>query len=286
MKKLAVVCFISVSIFIYGQNIDYIKFFSNKKFNAIELLEMQQNSFFFSNNKSFNWIMESGDYTEYIGTYSITKNNSQNFIKLNYKIDLGGYIVPEDNELEYFFCYNDGVLMFYNKENRINKIFSDKEIKKVGYEVKASTELTENLKGKKIIYSASNLNNEMIDEFWADGTKGDGVGEYFDIKFREYLYFDDAEPIDEPSEIDGVIILNGVFYSEKLYKDNIRLKSATIYFDKSNKTTIQLKDQREIQVINFDKKYITKNAKLTIDSVFKGDKWNDCCITKIIFFKK
>ena len=78
-------------------------------------------------------------------------------------------------------------------------------------------------------------------------------------------------------------VLNGYVATERLdlYKKNSRVKDIEIIDSDNNiKYSFTLTD--EVRFQNLKMSQGTKNVKLVIKSVYKGDKWDDTCITSII----
>ena len=86
-----------------------------------------------------------------------------------------------------------------------------------------------------------------------------------------------------PGIIHKLMILNGVFKNEKLYKENSRPKELLIEYNNGEKYSIKLNDTKNLQVFNVKSKEKVENARIIIESVYPGTKWNDCCITKLGF---
>lgn len=98
-----------------------------------------------------------------------------------------------------------------------------------------------------------------------------GIGEYLDIEFTE------------PK--DNIVVLNGYVDLEKryLYKANNRVKTAVIKsLDENNPFEIEyeFEDYVHFSEINFPCE--VNKVRFTIKEVYKGEKWNDTCITAII----
>lgn len=147
----------------------------------------------------------------------------------------------------------------------------------------ASSELIEQTKNGTNIYNAENLGKFAYapsDHYeslswnyeakpWVEGVKGYGIGESITISSEE--------------EFNKIIILNGYVDVNRvdLYKKNSRVKTFTLK-DLDNKVDykINLEDLVEFQSFVLSNK--TKNVKLIIEDVYKGDKWDDTCITGLV----
>ncbi len=166
----------------------------------------------------------------------------------------------------------------------------------------------------KIFYSSSQLNKPAENEFgeygeqnlfdhdkntcWAEGVKGPGLGEYV------YLNI--------PPEAAGISIINGYAKTDKTFKNNNRVKQVKIslyklFLPREGEVTelytpmrvkelsfyliSPLKDSYAPQKINFPKEWrelINKKGetalKTEIFSVYKGDKYDDTCLSEISYF--
>lgn len=104
---------------------------------------------------------------------------------------------------------------------------------------------------------------------WVEGVKGYGIGEWLDIEFKY--------------KSDEIQILNGYvdFRRMYLYKQNSRVK--TILIESQNPKFSQeyeLEDFVKYNVIKLPKK--TDHIRITIKDVYKGDKYDDTCISSIL----
>lgn len=143
----------------------------------------------------------------------------------------------------------------------------------------ASSELKEGT----TIYSAKNLGTLFLPpdskessrmwnlghKPWVEGVAGYGENEFITINTSK--------------EFNEINILNGYVARERLdlYKKNSRVKDIEIIdLDNNIKYSFTLLDEVRIQTIKMTQ--WTKNIKLIIKSVYKGDKWDDTCITSII----
>jgi hypothetical protein len=79
------------------------------------------------------------------------------------------------------------------------------------------------------------------------------------------------------------MILNGYVDMEKLdlYKKNSRVKVFTLE-DLDNNINSKIKLADEVVFQNFKLQKPTKHIRLTIKEVYKGNKWEDTCVSSII----
>ena len=96
---------------------------------------------------------------------------------------------------------------------------------------------------------------------------------------------------DSPQKVKGVKILNGYTkysdgYGMWIYYANSRPKDITISFSDGTSVAKTLEDVFDkanyiYQDVDFGGIKTTDYIKITIDSIYRGTKWNDCCITEI-----
>ncbi len=104
---------------------------------------------------------------------------------------------------------------------------------------------------------------------WVEAAKGNGEGEYIEIK--------------TDIEFDNLKILNGYVDLTRfdLYKKNSRVKIFIIDdLDNNIKSEIELVDEVIFQDFKLAKP--TKHIRLIIKEVYKGDKWEDTCVSSIL----
>ena len=105
---------------------------------------------------------------------------------------------------------------------------------------------------------------------WAEGKKGDGIGETFefDMSYSAKRDWD-------------IRILNGYVDPLKphLFKENNRIKKARLETDTGIKKEFEFRDEVEFTQIILPNN--VKHVKLTILDVYKGTKYQDTCITAV-----
>ena len=135
------------------------------------------------------------------------------------------------------------------------------------YNITASSSLKE----ENCDYSPENLRKSIIDGPWVEGVKGDGIGEYLEIEFKE------------KSNINALLISNGFVSYQKpdLFVKNNRVKKILIE-SADGKMSIEydLLDTAALQTIRLNQN-IT-NIKITILEVYNGNVWDDTCINMIV----
>ena len=149
----------------------------------------------------------------------------------------------------------------------------------------SSSYLIETRQEKDIVYSPEyflskifyNIGDDYINFWlydsisppWVEGVKGYGVGEYLDIDFKYAS--------------DEIQILNGFvdFSRKRLYRDNSRVKKILIESENPKfAKEYELEDAVKYTAVRLPEK--TEKIKITIKDVYKGDKYDDTCISSII----
>ncbi|MFC1567157.1 VWA domain-containing protein, partial [bacterium] len=121
-------------------------------------------------------------------------------------------------------------------------------------------------------YSHKNVVDGDMFTAWAEGAKGDGIGEWIMLNFKE------------KKNLEYIGIIPGYTkYNDKVgevwFKNN-RLKKAIITLSDGSNIPIELVDKQQIQYFKIGKK--TSSIKITIDGVYKGLTWPDTCISEIV----
>lgn len=187
---------------------------------------------------------------------------------------------------------NNGMSLFFDpaKKNDKNPEYFDYWISNNQFhgsflspKYKASSVLTENLKSGKVIYQPENLGKALFppdgkESFpgwnyehipYVEGQKGYGEGEKITISTKERFL--------------SLLVLNGYVSVSNLslYKKNSRVKTFIVK-DLDNKTEyeVELEDAVMFQEIYFEEP--TANVELIIKDVYKGDKYDDTCISALI----
>ena len=104
---------------------------------------------------------------------------------------------------------------------------------------------------------------------WVEGAKGYGINQFIKVKTN--------------SQFSGLAVVNGYvdFYRRDLYKKNSRVKTFRVKdLDNKLEYDINLDDAVYVQCIKLKKP--TKNIILYIKEVYKGDKWDDTCVSCLV----
>lgn len=104
---------------------------------------------------------------------------------------------------------------------------------------------------------------------WVEGAKGYGINQYIKLKT--------TTPFSSLSIVNGYVD----FYRRDLYKKNSRVKTFRVKdLDNKLEYDISLKDEVVGQRIELEKP--TSNIILYIKEVYKGDKWDDTCVSSLV----
>jgi hypothetical protein len=104
---------------------------------------------------------------------------------------------------------------------------------------------------------------------WCEGAPGPGIGQSITLHH---------EP---PQVIGTILIMNGYAKSDATFRANGRVERARIDTDSGYTRTITLKDTRETQKISIRKGRLAW-VKMTILSVYSGDRHSDTCISEFL----
>ena len=137
-------------------------------------------------------------------------------------------------------------------------------------DITSSSMLTE--KYDKNMYQPVKVLDGKPDTGWMESDKGNGAGEWLEIKFEK------------PVTADKLVIYPG-WFDKRYWEQNNRIKSLQIELDGYTQTT-KFKDQMIPQEVNLDGAKTFSKAKFIIKDVYKSTKWDDSCINEIEFWNK
>lgn len=118
-------------------------------------------------------------------------------------------------------------------------------------------------------YAAQNIMDGDASTAWCEGVKGNGIGEWIKIDFGSM------------QELKGFELINGLAKSSKAFQANNRVKRMKLEF--SNGQTMMI-DNDFISNEFLDKPIHTSFVKITIETVERGTKYHDTCMSEIRFF--
>lgn len=115
------------------------------------------------------------------------------------------------------------------------------------------------------LYPVQNLIDNNSQTAWVPDNNKSGIGEWAELSF------------DDPVWINSLTLTNGYTKNDVVFKNNNRIKTATLNFSDGSKTKISLNDSMKPQVIKVNKK--SRTIRLVIDEVYKGTKYDDTCLS-------
>ena len=135
--------------------------------------------------------------------------------------------------------------------------------------VNASSELIQKSKS----YKVENVIDNNKSTAWIEGVKGDGIGEYIQFSSKNTFI------------VDKIDIINGLSKSEKIYKNNNRIKKVLIEFSDKSQQVYELKDNNmDYQTIDIGGKN-TNSIKIVIQEVYtESSVYQDSCISEIAIY--
>lgn len=134
--------------------------------------------------------------------------------------------------------------------------------------VTATSELSE----RGMVHSAKRICDGKLENAWVEGVSGQGIGE------GVVFVFDDSY------SFSGVKINAGYQKTKELYYKNSRPKKVKITFSDNSSITVKLKDYYGAQKINFKNRVEADRVTVTIESVYKGNKYEDTVISELEWY--
>ena len=128
---------------------------------------------------------------------------------------------------------------------------------------------------KTLDYIAGNIHDFSLRTAWVEGVKGNGIGESITFRFSRY-----SPPVTT------IEIFNGYMKSDKVWKDNSRVKQLKLYINNKLYALLNLKDIKSKQIFAIDTLQGINSdlyLKFEIASVYPGDKYDDTAISEIEF---
>lgn len=118
-------------------------------------------------------------------------------------------------------------------------------------------------------YSVNNLMDGKNDS-WVEGDKGDGTGAYVTFDFGKQV------------ELTEIVIRNG-YGDLKYWEQNNRVKELGFSFDGIGGVSVKLFDNPGYQLIQFKYPEPVRKLTMSIESVYKGSKYEDTAIAEVSF---
>jgi hypothetical protein len=120
-------------------------------------------------------------------------------------------------------------------------------------------------------YQAGHLVDGKDSTCWAEGADGPGIGEWIQFGF------------DTPKRLKALKIIAGYTKTEAVYQANNRVKRLKVVFSDGESQFVELLDQNGFQRVLIDRDKPTRQVRLIIMDVYKGQKYADTCVSEIEF---
>jgi hypothetical protein len=172
-------------------------------------------------------------------------------------------------------CENNHTYFGINKNSEYvhigNRVFDNylRLIGGIGSSQKTSSNLTERIDGKEIVYNGKDNYYYQLTKPWVEGKNDYGINEWIEKRIA--------------SKTKKIIFFNGFINPKRpdLFFNNTRVKNITV--TAGNKSwSFLLKDDPNPQILELPE-YITGIIRFTIKDVYKGDKYADTSIAGIYF---
>lgn len=118
-------------------------------------------------------------------------------------------------------------------------------------------------------YDVDHLFSNLSSEAWVEGQRGQGIGEWITIDFRELR------------SVKAVIIRNGYQKNADIFSRNGRVQKLRLVFSQGETQTLTLKDDMDLQKIAIDPAVSAWWVQFIIDDVYPGSRYADTAITKL-----
>ena len=209
----------------------------------------------------------------------LAKTDSANFCAIKYFVGLKNekYSGSIEKAKQYY-------IEVYNKSEDLYKWLAAKRLGFYGIQIKDYENYYDYSDEWVIFKSSSTLLgktkpyhvNEIIDKdpktAWVEGKPDDGIGEWVEFTFKPRIM------------LESISIINGYTRSETLYQANNRVKKMRISFDDGTYFDRELKDgEHKPQIITLPEAKQTGKFRLIILEIYKGSKYNDTCISEVLF---
>lgn len=118
-------------------------------------------------------------------------------------------------------------------------------------------------------YVPANVVDNRLDTAWVEGKKGSGEG--------EWLLVD----LGRARSVRTIELLNGYHKNEDIFRKNNRVRGLKIAMSNGYTTTVELEDSGGVQKITLDEPQAVTWVQLTIQSVYRGTKYQDTAISEV-----
>lgn len=166
---------------------------------------------------------------------------------------------------------SDKQLAMYDKDNKlVYSIYNGKmEIKTECTDISATSEMKEG----NVVYEAKSLWDYRNLKPWVEGVNGSGIGQKISIEYDTIFRFH------------GILVSNGFvdFNRPHLFSSNNRVKRIKVTFGNTGTfEEFDLEDSPNFQKLSFEGGQNVKFITIEILDIYKGSRYDDTCINKII----
>ncbi|MBN2771321.1 MAG: hypothetical protein JXR90_11555 [Spirochaetes bacterium] len=149
-------------------------------------------------------------------------------------------------------------------------------------------------------YTAKNLTDGLFTTAWVEGVEGPGINEYAEFTFKKKV------------TLHQIGIIAGYNKSKEIYYNNNRVEEIDLYINGEFFKTVSLPDgyaaynDPSDQNLSYEERsYLlfrdyscyhiislsndniaVKNVRMVIKKVYKGEKYDDTCISEVLFLEK
>ncbi|MBN2442709.1 MAG: hypothetical protein JXJ04_15240 [Spirochaetales bacterium] len=123
---------------------------------------------------------------------------------------------------------------------------------------------------RHIRYSADKIFDNNPETAWSENVEGPGIGETISLELEREI------------KVDSVDFMAGYFI-DGFYKKNNRIRSLTLQIPGVRDIHLSLRDKMQKQSFRLPENISFSKITIRIDSVYKGDKWDDTCLAEMTF---
>ncbi|HCH65930.1 MAG: hypothetical protein CL927_06045 [Deltaproteobacteria bacterium] len=118
-------------------------------------------------------------------------------------------------------------------------------------------------------YDPKHVTDGKQQAFWVEGGEGSGLGSWVQLNFAA------------PTNVTGLRIWNGSWYSYDFWERHSRVKEVELEFSDGTKQKMDLQNEKRMEEITLPKAVQAEWVKVKIKSVYSGNTFNDTGISEI-----
>lgn len=118
-------------------------------------------------------------------------------------------------------------------------------------------------------YVPANMVDNRLDTAWVEGKKGNGEGEWIVVD------------LERARSVTAIELLNGYHKNADIFAKNNRVREIKITMSNGYSTTVELEDSGGVQKIALDEPQAVTWVQLTIQSVYRGTKYQDTALSEV-----